>query len=195
MLNSKQKILGLIPARGGSKRLPRKNILPCAGRPLIAWTIEAARQSKLIDSVWVSTDDAEISGVARRWGANVLYRPQHIAQDDSPTEAVVAHALRNLHVFGAVFLLQPTSPLRTAQDCDRAILESFGYQCLISGIACGTGHRLKPDGAIYVTDCGWFAETGKLWDESARLIAMPGQIDIDTAEDFVRVEAILNART
>lgn len=120
-------VLGLITARGGSKGIPRKNILPLAGKPLIAWTIEAARASSTVGRTIVSTDDDEIADVCRSWGAEVPFmRPAELAQDDSPHLAAVLHALEWVESDegsrpGYVLLLQPTSPLRTAEDIDAAV--------------------------------------------------------------------------
>lgn len=114
--------LGLIPARGGSKGIPRKNIRPIAGKPLIAWTIEAALRSGLLDAVVVSTDDEEIAEVARQHGAQVPFmRPRALAQDGSPGIDPVLHALDELPQYGSVLLLQPTSPLRRSDDIDRCL--------------------------------------------------------------------------
>ena len=116
------KTLALIPARGGSKGIPRKNIKLFAGKPLIAWTIEAALSSQFIDAVVVSTEDEEIAGIARQWNAQVPFlRPATLAQDDTPGIAPVLHALEQLPHFEAVLLLQPTSPLRTTDDIDACI--------------------------------------------------------------------------
>lgn len=116
------KVLGLIPARGGSKGIPRKNVKRIAGKPLIAWSIEAALRSRSLDAVVVSTEDAEIAAVAREWGAQVPFlRPAEFAQDDSPGIDPVLHALEQLPEFDAVLLLQPTSPLRTTEDIDACI--------------------------------------------------------------------------
>lgn len=107
-------VLGLIPARGGSKGVPRKNIRVVAGKPLIAWTIEAALASGVLAQVAVSTEDAEIADIARYHGALVVDRPEALAQDSTPTLPVVAHAVSILNFNGdAVMTLQPTSPLRT----------------------------------------------------------------------------------
>lgn len=116
------KTMGLIPARGGSKGIPGKNIKPMAGKPLIAWTIEAALRSDLLDAVVVSTDDTEIAAVARRVGAIVPFlRPTALAQDSTPGIDPVLHALDLLPEFTAVLLLQPTSPLRTTADIDACL--------------------------------------------------------------------------
>lgn len=109
----------LIPARGGSKGIPRKNIRLMAGKPLIAWTIEAALRSALLDAVVVSTEDEEIADIARQAGALVPFlRPAALAQDATPGIDPVLHALRELPQFDAVLLLQPTSPLRDTADID-----------------------------------------------------------------------------
>jgi CMP-N-acetylneuraminic acid synthetase len=119
-------ILGLIPARGGSKRLPRKNLLPLAGKPLLAWTVEAALAARHLDRVVLSTDDDELAAIGREYGADVPFtRPAELAGDTSGTSDVVLHALRTLQAQGQrydyVVILQPTSPLRTAQDVDGAV--------------------------------------------------------------------------
>lgn len=109
----------LIPARGGSKGIPRKNIKLIAGKPLIVWTIEAALRSSLISAVVVSTDDLEIADIARRAGAQVPFmRPSELAQDQTPGLDPVLHALDQLPQYDSVLLLQPTSPLRTTEDID-----------------------------------------------------------------------------
>ncbi len=121
-----QKILGLIPARGGSKGLPGKNILPLAGKPVIAWTIQEALKSRYLDKVIVSTDDLRIAKVAKRYGAEVPFlRPKILATDKAKSIDVVFHAVETLGQQGITFdyvaLLEPTSPLREAKDIDKAI--------------------------------------------------------------------------
>ncbi len=112
----------LIPARGGSKGIPRKNIKLIGGKPLIVWTIEAALRSSLLSAVVVSTDDLEIADVARRAGAQVPFmRPAELAQDQTPGLDPVLHALNKLPQFDSVLLLQPTSPLRTTADIDACL--------------------------------------------------------------------------
>lgn len=121
------KILGVITARGGSKGIPKKNIKNLGGKPLIAWTIEAARGSKLLDRLIVSTDSEEIAEVARASGADVPFmRPAELAADKSKSVPVIQHALKWMkenkgEEFGAVMILQPTSPFRTSEDIDESI--------------------------------------------------------------------------
>ena len=120
-------ILAVIPARGQSKRIPRKNLCDVAGRPLIAWSIEEAKQVPEISRLIVSTDDEEIAQVSREWGAEVPFvRPPGLATDHATSFEVVDHALRWCTESGGrqpelVLLLQPTSPLRTAADIRGAI--------------------------------------------------------------------------
>lgn len=116
------KTFALIPARGGSKGIPRKNIKELAGKPLIVWTIEAALRSSLLSAVVVSTDDSEIANIAREAGAQVPFmRPSELAQDSTPGIDPVMHAVAHLPGFDSVLLLQPTSPLRTTKDIDECL--------------------------------------------------------------------------
>lgn len=122
-------VLGLIPARGGSKGIPRKNIVPLAGKPLLAWTCEAARASASLTRVVLSTDDLEIAEVGRSWGVEVPFlRPPDLARDDTPSVDVALHALNWLNEHDSwqpelLVLLQPTSPLRQARHIDEAVVE------------------------------------------------------------------------
>ena len=116
-------ILAIIPARGGSKGVLRKNIRETAGKPLIAWTIEEARKSKYIDRIILSSDDEEIIKVAQSYGCQVPFkRPLELAQYDTPGIEVVLHAINTLQEqYDYIVLLQPTSPLRLAEDIDGCI--------------------------------------------------------------------------
>lgn len=120
-----KRIMALIPARGGSKGIKRKNIRELCGQPLIAHTIMTAKSSCYIDSVFVSTEDSEIAGIASSYGALVpMLRPIELAEDDSTTLDVVLHAVSefiNADEWDALVLLQPTQPLRTTEDVDGAI--------------------------------------------------------------------------
>jgi CMP-N-acetylneuraminic acid synthetase len=132
--------LAIITARGGSKGLPGKNIKLMAGKPMIVWTIEAARQAQSVARVCVSTDDAAIASVSRDWGAEVPFlRPVELARDDTPGIAPVLHAVKWMEEHEGfrpdyVMLLQPTSPLRTAQDITSAteLAESKGGDSVVS---------------------------------------------------------------
>lgn len=122
MINGK-KVLAVIPARGGSKRLPRKNVLPLNGKPLIGWSIEAAQSSQYIDQILVSTEDQEIASVSSQFGASVPeLRPKHLASDTAKTECVLVYTLEKFgNEADILLLLQPTSPLRNGRHIDEAL--------------------------------------------------------------------------
>lgn len=125
MINNK-KILAIIPARGGSKGIPHKNIIDLCGKPLIAYTIEEAKKSKYIDCVLVSTDSMEIKEKAILYGAEVPFlRPDNLSTDKAKSIDVVLHTIDFLkyadRIFDYVILLQPTSPLREVKDIDKAL--------------------------------------------------------------------------
>ena len=126
-------IVAVIPARGGSKRIPRKNILPFAGRPLIAWSIAAAKASPSISEVYVSTDDDEIAEGADRCGARVIRRLPELAGDDTPTLDVIQNALTVVDPEGAmveaIVTLQPTNPLRSVEMIEEAITRFRSVPC------------------------------------------------------------------
>lgn len=117
-----ERLLAVIPARGGSKGVPRKNVREVGGLPLIAWSLQAARESRYVDTTIVSTDDEEIAKVARAHGGVVPFmRPSALATDQAPTIDVVLDVLQRCPGHQWVVLLQPTSPLRQAADIDAAI--------------------------------------------------------------------------
>ena len=134
-------VVGLIPARGGSKGVPRKNLAVVGGRPLLAWTIDAAQRARTLDRVVVSTDDDEIASAA---GTEVLRRPARLAEDATPMIDVVRHAVDELAP-DVVVLLQPTSPLRRAQHIDVVVdllLES-GADSVVTVVE--VPHRYSPE--------------------------------------------------
>ena len=145
-------VVGLIPARGASKGIPRKNLATLGGKPLIAWTIAAALSSHTVDRTVVTTEDAEIAGVSRGLGTEVLDRPQELAGDETPMSEVVAHAVRELAPETALVLLQPTSPLRTSRHVDDAVelLLSSGADSVVSVVEVphrfGTTSLMRLDG-------------------------------------------------
>lgn len=150
MINNK-KVLAVIPARGGSKRLPRKNVLPLQGKPLIAWSIEAGLNSSYIDRVVVSTDCDEIAHIATEYGADVPFmRPADIAGDTASTDSVILHLLSILapeEKADVIVILQPTSPLRSFKDIDRALEKLVEKQA---------------DGVVTVCEC----EHSPFWSNS-----------------------------
>lgn len=121
MIDNK-KVLAIIPARGGSKGVPRKNLRNLAGKPLIAWTIEEAKKSKYIDRLILSSEDAEIIKVAKEYGCEVPFvRPSELAQDETAGIDPLLHALEELAGYDYIVSLQPTSPLRITEDIDACI--------------------------------------------------------------------------
>lgn len=130
-------ILGLIPARGGSKGVPKKNIKMIHGKPLIVWSIEKALASKLIDKIVVSTDSEEIACIAKEAGAEVLMRPAELATDTASTQDVMVHALQQ-YPADTLVLLQPTSPYRSEGLIDECITEFLqnDYDSLATGFMC-----------------------------------------------------------
>lgn len=153
-------VIGLITARGGSKALPRKNVKLLAGKPLIAWTIEAAQKSRGLSRIIVSTDNEEIIQIAREWGAEVPFvRPIELAQDDTPHILVVKHAIEWLETHNRarpdyIMLLQPTSPLRITEDIEAAINIAEKYKATAVVSVCETRNhpylskRILADGVL-----------------------------------------------
>jgi len=190
-------ILAIIPARGGSKRLSQKNIRQVGGETLIERAILAAQGSQYIDNIILSSDKPGWKVFADRHEIEFDLRPSELAEDDSPIEDCVTRILRRQSkrpgIYDLVILLQPTSPLRTTEDIDRAI-EIFWHppQRLIS--FCDN----KKNGAIYIT-----RSIDLLWGESfsdsqgAQIFLMPPErsIDIDTEEDLRKAEALFKSET
>jgi CMP-N,N'-diacetyllegionaminic acid synthase len=134
-------VVGLVPARGGPRG---KNLWPLAGRPLLAWTLEAARASSSLTRVVVSTDSEAVAAVARDLGTEVLERPAELAADETPTRDVIVHALGELGRSDVLVLLQPTSPLRRPEHIDEAVrlLVEAGADSVVSVVQ--VPHRFRP---------------------------------------------------
>tara|TARA_Y100000746_G_C15375649_1_gene396101 strand:- start:294 stop:995 length:702 start_codon:yes stop_codon:yes gene_type:complete len=153
-MHQNKTFLAIIPARGGSKRLPRKNILDLSGRPMISWSIDAGLKSKYIDKVVVSSDDDEILDIAKKFKAETVKRPGKLASDIATSNDVVKHTLENIEEHDYIVLLQPTSPLRNYKHIDEAIklLEKKSADAIIS--VCKTDHTplwsntLQEDGSL-----------------------------------------------
>jgi CMP-N,N'-diacetyllegionaminic acid synthase len=141
-------VLGLIPARGGSKGILRKNLAPVAGKPLLAWTVDAARNATELTRIVVSTDDDEIAAAA---AAEVLERPAELAADDIPMAAVVRHAAEALSP-DVIVVLQPTSPLRRGEHIDEAVrhLRETGADAVVSVVE--VPHAYRPESLMDVAD-------------------------------------------
>lgn len=154
------KVIGIIPARGGSKGIPQKNIAPLLGCPLLHYTAKAALSSKSLAKVVLSTEDEEIARVGKDCGLEVPFmRPAELAQDSTPTLPVLQDVVRRLadagETFDAVLALQPTNPLRRTSDIDGAVelLVTTGADSVISFVDCGEKHpaRMKfigPEGRV-----------------------------------------------
>lgn len=222
---SNAETIGIIPARGGSKGIPLKNIREVAGVPMIAYSIEAGLGAKCIDSVVVSTDDEEIAEIARTYGGEVPFvRPSELATDEAPTAPVIAHALKQLEESGRAInsfvLLQPTSPLRTADHIEEAysvFLSTEATSVISAYESYETRWKNTPDGAqqlnyqnpakrrqdrepeyvingaIYITDRNEFANSGEIKTGRIELYEMSeaSSIDIDTPFDLWLAEKIM----
>lgn len=203
-------ILGIIPARGGSKGIPRKNIKMIAGKPLIGWSIEAARQSKWIDKFVVTTEDKEIAEVAAGFGAEVIPRPPELARDDSPLLGTLQHVLKTVPC-DVIVLLHPTSPVRSPgliDDCINQFIYS-NKDVLVTGFDCKYepfGVCMKPlrqhvdgffyaDGNVYVWKAN-FIKQGKIYSNNYVKVytSREENIDIDDPFDFWMAEQVLKER-
>lgn len=153
------KILGIIPARGGSKGVPRKNIRKLAGRPLIEYTLDACRDAVSLTGFTISTEDDEISKVSQAYGAHVTHRPAELAQDHTPSLPVIQHATIEYEKefgieFDVICLLQPTTPLRRADDIDKAVkqLTEADTDSLVS--VCQIPDKFHPNWAFQSNEQG-----------------------------------------
>lgn len=202
-------VLGLILARGGSRRIPRKNLKLLGGVPLLAWTICSAKHCYSLDEVVVSSDDDEILHVARTYGAKAIKRPPELAADDMSSYPPIFHALDQMpRPFEYVCLLQPTSPLRWSADIHVCVEWCVGEKRdgtdgthAVVSVEYG---REVPNGAVYVGRTDWLRDAW--WRYSRGLLPdrpfddpsllrweMPPDrsVDIDTPEDFTRAEEYL----
>jgi CMP-N,N'-diacetyllegionaminic acid synthase len=202
-------ILGVTPARGGSKGIPRKNIRPFCGEPLIAWTIKAAQQSRLLDRYVVSTEDAEIAGVARQYGADVVLRPPQFATDEATTESVIEHVLEEIPA-DVVVLLQATSPIRDESlidSCIRKFMEADA-DSLATGFTCKYVEYGKndlrrqdisgffyDDGNVYVMKADLLRKGDRYGQRIERMIIDREQnLEIDEEFDFWLAEQVMQKR-
>jgi CMP-N-acetylneuraminic acid synthetase len=201
--------LGVIPARGGSKGIARKNIKMIAGKPLIVWTIEAALAAKRLDDFVVSTEDDEIASVERAAGAKVLKRPEQLASDEATTLSVLQHVQSQMPTANIV-LLQPTSPVREAGLLDRCIerFENNGVDNLATGYICKlmeygsyTKRRQEldgffyDDGNVYVVKSELIGKGTMFGTKVEKMeIAKEQNFEIDDEFDFWLAEQILLKR-
>lgn len=208
MINDKR-IMAVIPARGGSKRLPRKNLLPLGGRPLLAWTAQAAAGSRYLDRVVLSSDDEDILGLGRSLGLEVPFvRPAKLSGDAPAATVAALHAMETLPGCDYVVLLQPTSPFRTAADIDAALELTASRQAdaCVSVMKApvkaewmytvGDDGRLSPwpprssglseggevtvlNGAVYVAERAFFLASRTFLGPSTLALVMPPERSLD----------------
>lgn len=203
-------ILGVTPARGGSKGIPRKNMKPLLGRPLLAWTIEAARGARRLDRYVVSTEDAEIATLARQSGVEVVPRPPGLATDEADTLEVLQHVL-NVIPAETLVLLQATSPVRDPGLIDRCV-ERFlatGADSLATGFTCtyveyGKNERRRQDipgffyddGNVYVMRAD-LARAGDRHGGRIERVYLDREqsVEVDDEFDFWLAEQVLRRRS
>lgn len=200
--------LAVIPARGGSKGLPGKNIRMLNGKPLIAWSIEAALESTVTDRVVVSTDSEEIGRVAEEWGCEVSVRPAELATDESTTIEVLQHLYNVIPGVESMILLQPTSPLRDTDLIDRCfkIYQDGDFTNLATGYWCkykefGSHNNLRrqdyqgffyDDGNIYVLSKDIIKEGIWCGTNPCKLpIERHMNYEIDDEVDFIILESLM----
>jgi CMP-N-acetylneuraminic acid synthetase len=194
-------VVGAIFARGGSKGIPGKNLRLLAGKPLIAYAIETALASKLIDRVIVSTDNAEIAAVAQQYGAEVPFmRPQELAGDDSPEWLAWQHAIRALEAaeggpkIGVFVCISPTSPLRAVEDveaCIETLLESDADLV----ITVKPAERNPYFNMVVLDEAGYARLVGQADGTIHQRQAAPAVYDMTTVAYATRPEFVLNARS
>lgn len=190
-------ILGITPARGGSKTIPHKNIRMIAGKPLLGWTIEAALTSKLLDRYVVSTENKRIAKIARSFKAEVVDRPARLATDKATTLSVIQDLLQKIPA-DIVVILQCTSPVREPGLIDRCIrtflktkVDSLatGFVCKLYewGTYSARRQQLKgwfhDDGNVYVTKASLIRE-GRLWGEKRHCLAISKEQNFEIDDDF-----------
>lgn len=193
------KVLGLIPARGGSKGVPNKNIRDLDGKPLIAHSIEAGQNASSIDTVVVSTDDDEIATVADQYGARVPFiRPDYLATDEAPTAPVIRHAVEYLRKQGEEYstfvLLQPTSPLRTEEHIDEAYSKYVrsDIDSLISAYPTyDTRWQQTPEGAKEQN----YTRAGKRRQDRDPEYVINGAVYVTDVANFMETEKIITGKT
>ena len=202
-------IIGITPARGGSKAISRKNIKEINGKPLIAWTIEATKKSKLLDRYVVSTEDKEIAEISKKYGADVIERPVELASDDATTLSVIQHVLTKIDA-NIVVLLQCTSPVRDDDLIDKCIKKfqdenadslATGFMCKLFEWGSYSAKRqdlksfFHDDGNVYVTKAENIKK-GDLWGKKMIpfLVDRDHNFEIDDKFDFWLNEQILKKR-
>jgi CMP-N-acetylneuraminic acid synthetase len=178
----------IIPARGGSKRIPNKNIRDICGKPLIAWTIEAAQKSKIFSVIWVNSDDELILNVAANYGAKTYKRPPELGTDDATTESVIREQLKHItHPTDFVMVLQPTSPTRKHKDIKKVAYKASLYSMFVFTV----NVDMKRNGSIYIAPWDYMLNKERWIYGFGKVLPT---IDIDTEDDWKEAECLLLAR-
>lgn len=186
--------LGLILARGGSKRIPHKNTRLLGGKPLITWTLMAASQAHRLDATVVSSDSDEIINIAAMTGAACIKRPAHLATDDASSYGAILHAIEKVEgTVDYVCLLQPTSPFRQGFDIDNCweAMKVLSPDARPAAVSIEIGKDV-PNGAVYWAHVGWLVEQLSSgveypWDgvvPARYIMDKERSIDIDTEHDW-----------
>jgi len=199
-------LLGITPGRGGSKEIPRKNIKMIAGKPLIAWTIDEAKKSRLLDRYVVSTEDREIKEIVMQYGIEILYRPPELATDEASILSVLQYAIEQIPC-DILVLLQVTSPIRSPGLIDKCIIEFIdnGYDSLATGFMCkyieyGKSELRRQDipgffyddGNVYVIRADLIRKGERYGKKIGRkIISQWENVEIDDEFDFWLAEKIL----
>jgi len=202
---NKEKILAIVPARKGSKRLPDKNIKELYGKPLVSYTIDEALKSKYIDKIVVNTNDKRIIDILEKYKEYktkkiiIINRPDDLAKDDVPTQPVLVHTLKSLnHKFKTIVILQVTSPLRTVEDIDNCIniFIKEKSSSLMTVKEIDPFNIFVPNGAIFITSDKLILKKNRFKTKDPRLVVMPAErsVDIDTEVDFLHAKAILGMK-
>lgn len=192
-------VLAVIPARGGSKSIPRKNLAALAGKPLIVWTIEAARASQSITRLVVSTDDPEIADVAAAAGASVPFiRPTELAQDETPAIEPILHAVDWLNKHEGyrpdfVMILQPTSPLRRAEDIDAAV--KLAHEHKADAIVSVSPAHKHPFWMKRVTKDGRLQDFSRQRKQYVRRQDLPPAFELNGAVYLVQRAVLMESKT
>ncbi len=193
-----KRILGIVPARGGSKGLPGKNIRPLLGKPLIGWSIEQAKASKLLDEIYVSTDSQEIADVCEQFGVKVPeLRPAELASDTAPSSAFIVYTIELMESRGKHFdyiaLMEPTSPLRDPEDIDNAIMELIdkGQETIVGVCESEASNpsflnKINPDGTLAPYEGGFKT---KRRQEIEPVYFHEGSIYVSSVESYLRTKA------
>lgn len=186
-----KKVIAIIPARGGSKRIPRKNLYPFLGKPLIQWSIEACQKSKYISDVYVSTEDAEIKEVSQKLGAKIIDRPAELAEDKVWTQEVMKHAVKSLQDQGAQFDVVARvycSPFVQTEKIDEAIEKLINnnrwevFSVNQEGLEDAVIHIYKKETV--------FQQALSVYEA----VVFTDYLDINTMEDLKKAEEILKGK-